>query len=184
MPVKFDAPEHHRQTLRDGRRRVAEILEDQLHRRFVIADPAVPLAGRRGHAEVHLLPLRVSPPEQFADNPADHRETVRLLRVEHAIQHGPTRFHMEDFGEFLGVVARHQDVRPLHLVEYVLALQQAFRQLGIWNSEEGVKLRIVLIFLVRAARHHDPAGPDIEAQRLRIGFFGVVHRWSPSICDP
>jgi hypothetical protein len=91
--------------------------------------------------------------------------------------HGPAGFHVKHLGEFLGVVAGHHDVRPLHLVEYVFPLQEAFRQLRIRNSQEGIELGIVLIFLVRVARHHDPAGADIEAQRLLVNFFIVVHRF-------
>lgn len=73
------------------------------------------IRGRR-HAEEDLLPLDAGLPQQPRDNGAHDRQAVRLLRVQNTIVHRPARFHMEDLGEFLGIVAGYQNFRPVNLV--------------------------------------------------------------------
>src|SRR5574340_701295 len=86
-------------------------------------------------------------------------------------------FDVEHLGEALRVVAGHHDLGAVHLVEHVFALEQALRQLGMRQREEGVELRFVLVFLLPAARHYDAARSDIEAERLVIVLFGLTHNW-------
>jgi hypothetical protein len=81
----------------------------------MIRDAAVRLASGRGNTEEDLLSLLGGPPQQLADDSANYRQAMRLMRVEHAVGHRPAGFHMKDFGEFLGLVAGNHDVGALHL---------------------------------------------------------------------
>src|SRR5260370_4229218 len=62
-------------------------------------------------------------------------------------------------------------------MEDVLPQQQARRQLRIGQGQESIELRLIFILAISATRHHDPAGTNVESQRLAI-LFGVIHRLS------
>ena len=70
---------------------------------------------------------------------------------------------MKDFSELLRVVSSHQDFCSPDLVEDVIAKQQALCQLREGESQKRIELRLVLIFLVRIARHNNSAGTDVQA---------------------
>ena len=143
----------------------------------MVGDAAIALTDGRGDAEEHLLAFHGGASEQLADDSANHRQAVRFVGIEYSVRHGTTGFQMKDFGELLRLVAGDHDVRALHLMEHLFALQEALRQLGIRYGQECVELGVVLTRLVCTASHNDPAGADIEAQRLRIFLFGVGHHF-------
>jgi hypothetical protein len=101
---------------------------------------------------------------------------MRFMGVEHPISHGPAGFHVKYFGKFPRFVAGYHDVGSLHFVEYLFTLQEAFRQFGVRYGQERVELGVVLTLLLPVAGHDDAAGADIQAQRLCIFLFGVVHQ--------
>ena len=98
------------------------------------------------------------------------------MGVEHTVSHGPAGFQMKYFGKFPRLVAGYHDVGSLHFMEHVFPLQEAFRQFGVRYGQERVELGVVLTLLLSVAGHDDAAGADIQAQRLRIFLFGVVHQ--------
>src|SRR5208283_2273474 len=108
-----------------------------------------------------------------------HGQRVRLARVQHAVQHGPPRLHVENVREPLGVVAGHDDLPALDLVKYALLAQQALGESGVWQRDKSVELRVIPRPAAHAPRYHDPVGADVETDRLSAVQFGVVHDTIP-----
>ena len=143
----------------------------------MIGDRLIAVRARRRNAEEDLPPRHPGLAHQSRDDAAHHRQTVRLLGVEHAPKHGPPGLDVKDLGESLRVVARHHELAAEYFVEYAFALQQALRQLGIRHRNEGVQLRFVLGLVgpVHAARYHDAAGTNVQTEWEVAFLFTVAH---------
>jgi hypothetical protein len=83
---------------------------------------------------------------------------------------------MKYFGKFPRLIPGYHNVGSLHFMEHVFTLQEAFRQFRVRYGQECVELGVVLTLLLPVSGHDDAAGADIQAQRLCIFLFGVVHQ--------
>ena len=133
-------------------------------------------AGSR-NAEEDLPPRLAGLSHQPGDDAAHDGQTVRLMGVEHAPQHGPPRFHVKDLGKSLRVVARHDEFAVEDLMEYAFPRQQTFSQLGIRHRDESIQLRFILglVAFVHAARDHDAAGTNVQTEWKAALLFNVTH---------
>ena len=113
--------------------------------------------------------------EQLRNQTLDYIDGVRLLGIQYALFHRSSGLRVKNFSEFFGVVSRNHDFVAIHLMQRVLALEQAFGQPRIRQSEKRIQLRIEGILLAGCAGNHDPAGPHIQPDRLGIDFFRSAH---------
>ena len=93
---------------------------------------------------------------------------VRLVRVQHAIDHGAACFHVENLREFFGIVAGHHDLAVMHLMEHVLTGEELLGQFREREGDESVQLGLAVTFFFRAAGHYDAACADVQSSGVPI----------------